>query len=59
MNESKRFFFEKNNQKTFAPDAADATAQGDNRHVRLRHREDKSFLVLFFKKEVLSCCPPA
>jgi hypothetical protein len=49
--ESKAFFFEKKKQKTFthfmfgAPDT-------------LRAQMDKSFLVLFFKKEPLACFPP-
>jgi hypothetical protein len=44
----KQFFFEKKNQKTFDPlGSALATP-------RLQSR--KSFLLLFFKKEVLSLC---
>jgi hypothetical protein len=46
----KQFFFEKKNQKTFAMlvGAAGATAA---------YRREKSFLVLFFKKELLSWLP--
>ena len=40
MKESKAFFFEKKKQKTFFTAVADPT--------------DKSFLVLFFKKELLA-----
>jgi hypothetical protein len=48
----KQFFFEKKNQKTFARFPALSV------HVRERNaaETDKSFLVLFFKKELLSCC---
>jgi len=42
------FFFEKKNQKTFAP----ALSSPDASPLQLaRLRESKSFLVLFFKKE--------
>jgi hypothetical protein len=42
----KKFFFEKKNQKTFAPWAA---------HVKQPEVYDKkSFLLLFFKKEALA-----
>jgi hypothetical protein len=44
--QSKRFFFEKKNQKTF-PVGAQSLAGGT-------HQTEKSFLVLFFKKERLS-----
>jgi len=48
--EGKRFFFEKKKQKTFIPLPSPST-----RHVSAtRNRTDKSFLVLFFKKEHLS-----
>jgi hypothetical protein len=48
--EGKRFFFEKKKQKTFIPSPSPST-----RHVgATRNRTDKSFLVLFFKKEHLS-----
>jgi len=40
------FFFEKKNQKTFAPLSA--------RRSNARAPRRKSFLLLFFKKEVLS-----
>jgi hypothetical protein len=40
------FFFEKKNQKTFAPFGT----RGGNASAPI----DKSFLLLFFKKEVLS-----
>jgi hypothetical protein len=47
----KQFFFEKKNQKTFASWLA-----RPERSVRIP--KSKSFLVLFFKKELLpSCCP--
>jgi hypothetical protein len=42
----KRFFFEKKKQKTF-PIGARSFGPGEN-------QVDKSFLVLFFKKELLS-----
>jgi hypothetical protein len=42
----KQFFFKKKNQKTF-----DSLASGA---ARSRHQINKSFLLLFFKKEVLS-----
>jgi hypothetical protein len=45
----KYFFFEKKKQKTFASLV---------RLLRLAWAEmSKSFLVLFFKKELLPCCP--
>jgi hypothetical protein len=46
------FFFEKKNQKTFAPWRARALARQD---VRWRERRSESFLLLFFKKEGLPC----
>jgi hypothetical protein len=49
----KQFFFEKKNQKTFV-------RYGQRRLSRLlwrRRPTDKSFLVLFFKKELLPCRP--
>jgi hypothetical protein len=47
----KQFFFEKKNQKTFVRlvNAADATTLTET---------SKSFLVLFFKKELLPCFLP-
>jgi hypothetical protein len=45
IKEEKQFFFEKKNQKTFVRWFSGAPAP-----VRTR-RTDKSFLVLFFKKE--------
>jgi len=48
----KDFFFEKKKQKAFAP----APSSRDENSVQLARRPtDKSFLVLFFKKEHLSC----
>jgi hypothetical protein len=48
------FFFEEKNQKTFAPAPASARASSGRPCVAPR---DKSFLVLFFKKEnVLFTC---
>jgi hypothetical protein len=44
----KQFFFEKKNQKTFA------CLVNDKAMVVMRLR-NKSFLVLFFKKELLRC----
>jgi hypothetical protein len=45
----KQFFFEKKNQKTFAPGVRGGAP---------RTETDKSFLVLFFKKELLPFfCP--
>jgi hypothetical protein len=41
------FFFEKKNQKTFAPAPS---SPGVLRRALARHPADKSFLVLFFKK---------
>jgi hypothetical protein len=43
--ESKQFFFEKKNQKTFFPLRTLPASLG---------QDSKSFLLLFFKKEVLS-----
>jgi hypothetical protein len=48
--ESKVFFFEKKKQKTFG---------ALSRTLRQRTPSDKSFLVLFFKKEPLSSFLPA
>jgi hypothetical protein len=45
----KRFFFEKKNQKTFVPWCG-LTGRGTNSKPR---SANKSFLVLFFKKELL------
>jgi hypothetical protein len=46
-------FFEKKNQKTFAP----ALLSPDASLLRLaRNQMGKSFLVLFFKKEHFLCC---
>jgi hypothetical protein len=47
----KDFFFEKKKQKTFAP----LEPRRSNRRVPIF----KSFLVLFFKKELLPSSPPA
>jgi hypothetical protein len=47
--ESKKFFFEKKNQKTFIRWVLRRTDRCANSDM------DKSFLVLFFKKELLSC----
>jgi len=50
MKKAKKFFFEKKNQKTFfAPLRAVAQQPGSE--------TNKSFLVLFFKKELLSSFP--
>jgi hypothetical protein len=47
-NRKKVFFFEKKKQKIFAP----APSSPGARVIQLaRNRTDKSFLVLFFKKE--------
>ncbi len=54
---SKRFFFEKKNQKTFTTDAADTRAPASEHHGRIDRVRSKSFLVLFFKKELLACLP--
>ncbi len=47
MKGSKRFFFEKKKQKAFITAVADSPAT--------RAQANKSFLVLFFKKELLAC----
>jgi hypothetical protein len=47
----KHFFFEKKNQKTFTP-------LGACRTLVVRNPTDKSFLVLFFKKELLPALLP-
>jgi hypothetical protein len=47
-NESKRFFFEKKNQKTFAP-------VGCGNVVATAHRNQKFFCYFFSKKAVLPC----
>jgi hypothetical protein len=47
--ERKQFFFEKKNQKTFES-RAEPLRRG-------RSQMDKSFLLLFFKKEGLASCP--
>jgi hypothetical protein len=49
------FFFEKKNQKTFAPSPSPATARLGNPRITM----NKSFLVLFFKKEHLPSLSPA
>jgi hypothetical protein len=49
----KQFFFEKKNQKTFIP-LREGLLAGPGATYR-----SKSFLVLFFKKEQLPCCPYA
>jgi tRNA(His) 5'-end guanylyltransferase len=49
---SKRFFFEKKNQKTF-------TTLGLRSTRHLVAKTDKSFLLLFFKKEALSFFYPS
>jgi hypothetical protein len=46
------FFFEKKKQKTFIW----RSQHGARRLARLRRETSKSFLVLFFKKELLPCC---
>jgi len=43
----KLFCFEKKNQETF-------TRFGKRQNYRRRQQKDKSFLVLFFKKELLA-----
>jgi hypothetical protein len=45
------FFSEEKNQKTFAPALADASRPWPG---CIRQRRTQSFLVLFFKKELLS-----
>jgi hypothetical protein len=50
MKKKKVFFFEKKNQKTFAPALS---LPGANLLQLARNQIDKSFLVLFFKKEHL------
>jgi hypothetical protein len=47
----KQFFFEKKNQKTFALGMRPE-------RVRRANQQSKSFLVLFFKKELLPCWLP-
>jgi uroporphyrinogen-III synthase len=49
LKEGKRFFFEKKKQKTFVRWLSGAPA------VVRTQKTDKSFLLLFFKKEVLPC----
>ena len=44
---SKAFFSEEKKQKTFGPAVAEVSAT--------RAKGNKSFLVLFFKKELLAC----
>jgi hypothetical protein len=48
------FFFEKKNQKTLAPALS---SPGANLLQCARNQTDKSFLVLFFKKEHLAFSP--
>jgi hypothetical protein len=50
--ERKQFFFEKKNQKTFITCGRTKLASGDRR----LGETIKSFLVLFFKKELLPSC---
>ena len=54
---SKRFFFEKKNQKTFVPDAAETSVRAAEHRARPSSAKTKSFLNLFFKKELLACLP--
>jgi hypothetical protein len=49
--EQEDFFFEKKKQKTFARLVPRTL---DHAHVTRQQRRSKSFLLLFFKKEVLS-----
>jgi mono/diheme cytochrome c family protein len=49
MRRKKQFFFEKKNQKTFAHCGQQLVQEGQSRAALI----DKSFLVLFFKKELL------
>jgi hypothetical protein len=51
---SKAFFFEKKNQKTFILEPRRVSFSTDRRE----HRRIKSFLLLFFKKEVLAFARP-
>ena len=48
--EGKAFFSEEKKQKTFGPAVAESPSA--------RAQGNKSFLVLFFKKELLACLPP-
>jgi len=50
MKGRKKFFFEKKNQKTFATFTRDVSPSPGQ-------QEQKSFLVLFFKKELLAFLP--
>ena len=51
----KQFFFEKKNQKTFIYLNTCRLYLNTCRLYRLRYQENKSFLFLFFKKEILPC----